>query len=742
MTPGGGPGVMVTMQGVRAGRDVMVDASATNVLPPEPTVKALHPIPAPPADFTGRAAELADLRSSFGQGVAVSGVRGMGGVGKTALALKLAHELREAYPDAQLYIDLQGSQLQPMSVADALAHCIHAYHPTAKLPENLNELQATYRSVLDGQCTLILLDDAAGPEQVEPLLPPVGCGVLITSRRRFTVPGLYPVNLDPLPEADACALLLAICPRLDMVCPAELTEQLYKAGVIDLEGARPEWMCQALARLCGRLPIALRLTASTLAVYVDLDPVAYTLQLCDERKRLELVDAAFSLSYAQLSGELQQRWAMLSVFPGGFDPLGAAAVWGMLDQGDPESIRQSCGAAKKMLSDLVVCNLVDWLRDTGRYRLHDLARLYAMSRLSPADRARAEEGHAEHYEQLAVEANELYYKGGEKVTRGLALFDRELVNIRAGQAWAAAHSETNESAARLCSHYSSSTWFCVDLRLAASEQIRWFEAALAAARRLNDRKEEAVHLGNLGIVHEDLGEIGAAIEFYEQQLAITTDIGDLYGKAQALDGLGTAHWSLGNAQRAVEYCEQALAAYREISDGQGEALVLGNLGLAYAALGELHKAVDFHEKALAIHREMGDRRNEAVALHCLASVHGNLHETHLAISLYDQALTITSELGDHRGEAAALGGLGRSYADLGELHRAVELYEQQLKIARDINDREDEARALFNESLALDGLGERARAVPLAVGAMQIFEQIENPSAADVRRQLAEWRGE
>src|SRR5439155_27369016 len=115
-------------------------------------------------------------------GATISGLQGLGGVGKTTLALKLAEQLTPHYPDAQFYLDLKGVSPQPLSAAEAMAHVIRAYHPTAKLPEAEAEVRGLYQSVLHGQCALLLMDNAASREQVEPLIPPAHCALLVTSR--------------------------------------------------------------------------------------------------------------------------------------------------------------------------------------------------------------------------------------------------------------------------------------------------------------------------------------------------------------------------------------------------------------------------------------------------------------------------------------------------------------------------------------------------------------------------------
>lgn len=370
------------------------------IIPPAPT-PVPHQIPPPPRDFTGRKEELEELLEGFDRGATITGLRGMGGIGKTALALVLAEKLAGRFPDGQLFIDMRGTGKKPLTSAEAMAHVIRAYLPKEKLPEGEQEIAGLYRSVLAGKRALLLLDNAAGREQVEPLLPPSGSAVIVTSRNRFSLPGLEEKDLDLLPLKDAIRLLLEIAERI---------------------GSHAE----ELARVCGCLPLALRNAAYTLKERKDLVVDEYLTRLKDAKKRLELVEASFSLSYELLSPELQSLWCMLSVFPSDFDRAGAAAVW-----------KVDSDSAAEALSGLLRLSLVEYRDATGRYHLHDLARDFAASRLEDAARAEAEERHAEHYRNVLSRADELYLEGGDDVLAGLKLFDLEEANILAGQAWAA-----------------------------------------------------------------------------------------------------------------------------------------------------------------------------------------------------------------------------------------------------------------------------------------------------------------
>lgn len=756
-------------------------------------------IPPPPRDFKGREEEIADILSNFEKGATITGLRGMGGVGKTALALVLADKLKSQYPDGQIFVDMRGTsnnpELPPLTPEDAMAQVIRAYNPVDRLPENSNERRGLYHSILAGKRALLLLDNAASGEQVEPLLPPAGCAVLITSRIKFALPGLAEKDLDILPPDKACELLLEIAPRI---------------------GDRAE----ELAKICGRLPIALRNAASALAEKKDLSVPEYERRLKDKVALLKLVKGSFSLSYDLLTPGRKKQWRRLSVFPEDFDRYAATAVLKI----DP-------GASVEALSDLVRWSLVDFAEvpdsEDGRYRLHDLARLFAESCLERDELADAQQKHAKYYSKVLSQAEKFYKMGGTSLLAGLKLFDREWANIKVGQAWvknmipvSSKLKKSNfTSVLQFASTYAAGGGNVLNLRLPPKEKIGWFETGLKAARMMRDQGNEGVHLGNLGSAYAALGETRKAIghqeqalkitrkagnregecahlgnlgnayfnlgvtrksiEYYEQALAISHEIGDRQYEGSIMGNLGSAYFYLGETRKAIDYYEQALAIAREIGDRRGEGNHLGNLGNAYARLGKMRKAIDYHEQALAISREIGDRRGEGVDLGNLGNAYAGLGEKRKAIDYYEQALTIAREIGDKQNEGEELSYLGKAYLDLNETKRAIEYCmeslaivrkieyrkiegdalctlskaysdlgqldnaidhcDQALKIFKKMEYRRGEGEALFTKSLALDKLGQRTEAAALANEALHIFQQIESPQADKVRRKLAEW---
>ena len=408
---------------------------------------------------------------------------------------------------------------------------------------------------------------------------------------------------------------------------------------------------ERLAALCAFLPLALRVAGNRLAGSPALSTASYLDQLTKRSSALRFggrdVMAVLAESVEALEREdeaLAGKWRSLAVFPAPFGRPAAEAVGEFEDD---------------ELDRLLARSLVLYDAKEDRFRLHDLMRELALEGLGAPDRFQAGKHHSRHYLEVIGSTLEAYLRGGEGVLEGLRLFDRERVQIEAGQSWAAEHAGSDDDAAVLVQDYPLRAGSVLDLRQHPRDSIGWLEASTQAARRLGNREREGMALGNLGLAYADLGEPKRAIEYYEQRLAIA----------------------------------------RETGDRRGEGMALGNLGVAYRQLGEPKRAIECYEQALAIARETGVRRSEG----------------------------------------ATLGNLGLAYADLGEPKRAIEYYEQVLTIARETGNRRGEGTALWNRALAFDELGRRQEAISGAQTSLAIFEQIEDPNAEKVRRQLADW---
>jgi tetratricopeptide (TPR) repeat protein len=308
--------------------------------------------------------------------------------------------------------------------------------------------------------------------------------------------------------------------------------------------------------------------------------------------------------------------------------------------------------------------------------------------------------HAEHYLSRLAAADDLYAKGGENVLSGLRLFDRERRNIEAGQAWATENAANDVTAARLCVRYPYDGTYVLSLRHHPRQRITWLDTAVGAARQIKDQRGESNALNILGLAYRHLGETGRSIEHHEQALAIARQAKDKdkRGECNILNNLGLAYRDCGEFERAIEHHEEALKIAQDIKYRTGEGNALGNIGLSYVDLGKPDRAIDYYQQVLGISRQ---------------------------------------ETGDRKSESTALANLGLAYVELGKIGIAIQFYEQSLSIAQDMKDLRGEGSALYYLGTAYATLGDKSRAVDLLYRALEIFERIDNPRAAETLTKIS-----
>jgi tetratricopeptide (TPR) repeat protein len=604
-------------------------------------------------DFYGREAELAFVRQQLErdpelgqqQKLSICSVSGMPGVGKTALALRLAHILGSEgrFPDAQLYIDLKGAGPEPMAPATALRALLTTVmgHDGGR-PDDEDTLAHLWRGALQDRRVLLLLDNASGAAQVRPLLPGnSSCAVVITSQQRFALPGAGRLDLEPLGLAEARALLKTLVPRLEDAEADDIT------------------------RLCGGLPLALRIVGNHLALNDDLSPVVYAARLADESTRLQLlrdpgepaldVGAWLAASVSGLSDTLRTSWAMLGYLQAPFDVLAAASLWG---EGVERNgwRRLAEGLALDRLRALRNRSLVTYDPRTGRFGQQVLLRLAArqeVDRITAAGGSAAKlvEGArrrlAYHLLDVALSADE------DQRYRDL---DADWPHLRAALERAA------EVDLALLSDLVRALDGYWSTRGMTRERVQWNELAAKRLGAAGRQDEEGIHLGDLGAAYEEMGQPQRAIEAYGRAIIASRGSGDREGEAAHLLGVGQAYQELGDLERAILYYQQVLDYYREVGNRSGEGEALGLLGGAHAQLGDARRAIGYLQPAVTIAREVGNRRAEGALLGQLARAYAELGDAQKAVSTQEQALAIARATGDRREEASHLASLGLTYA--------------------------------------------------------------------------------
>jgi len=699
----------------------------------QPRTPVPRELPRPPVDFTGRAGELATLLRLLeaSDQAAVCGIDGMGGIGKSALAIHAAHQLTRAFPHGQLYVDLQGAAaglppLEPVSVLGRMLRSLGLEPST--VPPTIEEASARFRSLAAGRRLLLVLDNASGAEQVRPLLPgSATCAVLVTSRQPLaTLEGASALHLDVLSEDDALELL-------GRIAGAGRVGDELAAGI-------------DVVRACARLPLAIRIAGARLTARPRWSVRELAGQLTDAASRLDTLrsgDLAVRTSF-----DVSLRTLEESPEPGDCD---AAAAFGLLGLPDGPDIGVAAAArlldrtetaSRDLLERLVDAQLLDSPR-AGRYRFHDLVRLYARE---DATRHPEREGQAAlirligFYEARAKRS--AGHRGRSDGSNALRWLDTERANMVAAIAQACRPGADDGSAtmdALACSLTGALGGFFV-ARGCWDDWARVNEAVLAIARRRGDLARQAAASRELGRAHDRLGHLEQALACRQASLAISGDIGDRAGAADGLIALSSTYGRLSRYEEAIDCLRRSLTIAQELGDRALQASGLGNLGCVHDRLGNHARAIETLRESLAIFRELGLREGEARALNNLARALACTGQAEEAIVCAGQCVAICRELHHREGEAESLNTLGTLHGRLRRHEQAIAHQQESLAIFRDLRLPGGELTALrdLGDALLAAGRAREARAAwreGLTISALTPLPQTE-----EVRVRLASAR--
>jgi tetratricopeptide (TPR) repeat protein/transcriptional regulator with XRE-family HTH domain len=652
---------------------------------------ATRALPRDIAAFTGRQAELARLMGTLaaaGGGVVdIHAVYGMAGIGKTTFAVHAAHRLAGAFPDGQFFLPLHAHTpgRAPVGPGDALASLLlTAGVPAGQIPPGLDARAGRWRDHVAGKKILLLLDDAAGHEQVQPLLPgTAGSLVLITSRRRLTaLHGTAVISLDTFPPAEAATLLVRLAARPGL-----------RAG---------DAAVGQITRLCGYLPLAIGMLASQLhhhpawtAAGLAADLAAATDRLAVMHAENLSVAAAFGLSYAELAPGAQRLFRRLGLVPGpSIDAHAAAAL-------DGTSLESARGQLQELYDQHLLTEPAP-----GRYVLHDLLREHARA-LAAADDSQA----------CAAAADRLldYYLH---------------TALAAGQhlpSWDDAAAGTL-SAARPPA--------CAPPVSTAAQAAAWLDTeranlqAAAGYAAASGRLTHAMLIpaAMAGFLHAE-GRWDQAVAVHLTALAAACQAGDRPGQARALMALSFPRFKTGDRPAAVAAWQQALAVYRDLGDRSGQAGAITWLGFMHTLAGDYHAAAACHQQALELFRDLGDRRGEAGALTGLSIVQQETGDYRAAAASARQALELSGDLGDRYGQLDALINLGDVQRLTGDYPAATTSLQQAQVLSRDLGDRYWQAW-LPNQLGVLHRLaGDYPAAAASHQQALQLLREVGEPAA-------------
>lgn len=724
-------------------------------------------LPAPPAALVGRDGSVKVLTDLLGEGEGEGGgrapvtvVAGLPGVGKSALAVATAHRAVEYgwFEERVFFLQLHGyAPSGAVSGAQAVREMLRCLGVgDADVPPSPDGQVALYRARLAslaraGQRVLIVADDAGAVSQVQDLVPPDGTHrLLVTSRHRLVAPGFTArvVGLDEL----------AVEPAAELIAGA-----LLRTWPEDPRPAREPEALARVADLCGRLPLALTVAGALLAGDPGLAVGELARQLAESRSRLEKlhvdgdvpvgVRAAFDLSYARLPVDQARLFRLLSLVPG---PDCSTALACVLVQNEGAITVEGRAALRPSLAAMAAASLLsEQPVGSGRWRMHDLVRLYAQGR---AEECALEDGREEILDRLlgAILLNTematrslgtaFWETDGEKspsIAAALNWLETERAVLVAAVGWAAEIGRP-EAAFQLSDELGP----YLLLYGYAPDGVIVARRTLDVARAQGDRSQVGIALNNLGSALNDVWQTEEAIGSMTEGLLLFRELAHRGGEADSLDLLASAFRRAGRLEEARTSSEEALSLYRELKNRRGEGLALMHLARALNELGELGEAVEVCGQAVNCMREVGDLQREVAVLHLLAELLRGAGQTEESRVVRESVIVMLRGLGRKRAAAHALAGLAKGQLEDGELSDARTGYERALALFVDTGDLHGEGAMLgalgaidlregrFEDALASfgrvdalpPGADDRSHAAKTAVGLGFALEGLRRPA--------------
>ncbi|MET8634385.1 tetratricopeptide repeat protein [Streptomyces sp. NPDC004680] len=703
------------LNAVIQGRDITVQL-------PREISPALAGLPPRSPSFSGRKEELYELtRGLAPEREAIPQlISGLPGVGKTEIALQVAvHAQRDRgwFAGGILFTDMQGyDESRCVTAEQTLAGFLRALAiPPEHIPHGLEERSRLFRATLATYAKhrrriLLIVDNASSIDQVQPLLPSDAANsVLITSRDSLDL-NARRHSLEVLPSTASVNLLRSVLKNTNGVDDIRVEE--------DLDAAKE------IARLCGNLPIALQICGALLADFPGRPLTSMKQALYQAHTRLghlergaRTVTAAFDISYRRLTEDQARLFRLIPINPGADVSSRAAAQLAGIEE----------STADRLLEDLARMHLVEPGDTWGRWRLHDLIRLYAdsLGRECRVDDQRdlALGRLLDHYVHGAHAASSYltpsltpshYFK---RQSDALSWLDAERSNLvlAVGLAMKAGRYEVS------CMLANELAIFLQQCRY-ADDFLAVSYTAAAAANRTGNKLLEDEAANNIQKALTQLESFEDAIKGFVTAASVFSEAGDPQNEAATLNQVGNAMSLAGRFEEAVTFFTASAELYRESKDRNLEALALASLGEALSSADKPGEAIDAYSDSLELLQQAGDLHGMGLVLGNLGLARQKMNQPIEALRAFKSALAIFQENGSRSDEGRVLNNLGVALQSLGAYNEAIDCHSRAIAIAREMHDHFLEGSALVDLGVYLQSMSQLEEAVDAFADAARAFE--------------------
>ena len=621
-------------------------------------------LPLPPEDFMGRETKLDALNKKATEGkTKIIGLSGMSGIGKSALAKKMAQDLSGSFPDRNIYLNLLDIAREQI-VTHVQTQVIKALCREIFIKQE--NLQKDYIEILKKKRVLIFLDDIGHVNQLSQLEPPDGCLLILTTTEEN--PRNHKYTFDRIGPFD------------------EQESANYLSSIID-HSSITKHQIKKLASHCRHLPLPLSIVGKIIKSGMKIEDVFA--KMPENCKEDEVIKRSLSLSYGCLAEKEKEYLRGISVFAGAFN---AKAVATILNLGETDS--------KKLLEKFAEMSLIDFDDSQKRYFFHGLVRSFLMGKMKPSEKNNFKACHSKYYKDLLKELNKNFLEGQDKTEDAWKRYQENMVNINVGWQWAAQNYKTDTDASKLCMEYPMAGYDILGVWQPVDICIEWHKTARDAAKKSNDPQSEGRHLGLIGVNYRLKGTPQESIKLLEEALQITKGAGDRGWEGRHYIDLANAYLVEGCYKDASRYFEEALVAFRHNDDKKGCAIAYNGLAKVFVNLGQPSLAKCPSEQALYFSREIGDPRLEGKALFNQGMIRRHLGYPNQALDIHNKALKKFKAMRDRRWIGITLTAIGRAKIDLRNYDEAIQDLEQALNIFSDIRDKTWEGKVKGNLGIA------------------------------------------